>query len=226
MKYLIIGDVHGCFEQLGCYVKYFDQVDKVISVGDLMDRGEDSLACMKLMSSVENAITLIGNHEWKYYTAFKKGNTDFIPRDVDPHKKMEFWDILLKLMYQYGQPRLRFYRDENLLVSHAPGALWQHDLSGTDMKNNMVYGVKKDERDEKGYKIVVTPFELFNGEVSIKPLVYGHIHMPCFKIRENEYCVDWDAGKGGPLAALLFENDVVVSAFLDGREVSIENSLL
>lgn len=225
MRYLVIGDIHGCFDQLCKYQSWFSKVDKVIFVGDYMDRGSNSIACMNLVANVENAVTLIGNHEWKYYLAFNKGDLDFIPKDVDPKKKMKFWDALLKIMYRHDGARQRYYRDENIIVSHAPSVLWQQIPDGKKFKDLLIYGKKKDERDADGYRIVTLPEELYNGEISYKPVVYGHIHRPQFKIRENEYCVDFDAGKGGPIAALLFEDDVVVSALLDGKEVSLDEHL-
>lgn len=226
MRYLVVGDIHGCHDQLAKYLKLFAKVDKVIFVGDYVDRGPSSITTMKMVLQVENGVTLIGNHEWKYYKAFNKGDLDFVPQDVDPKKKMEFWDVFMKLMYRHGGERQRFYKDENIFVSHAPSILWQQDPTKKKFKDILIYGEKKQERDAEGYRIIKLPEELYEGQLSYKPVIYGHIHRPQFKIRENEYCVDFDAGKGGPLAALLFEDDMVVSAFLDGKEVSLDEHLL
>lgn len=223
MLYLVVGDIHGCVDQLREYYKLFSQVDKVIFVGDYVDRGYNSLLCLKLCMELENGITLIGNHEIKYYLRFLKGNVDYIPRDIDVSDKMKFWDTLLKLLYRYGKPK-KFYKDDNIFVSHSPSFLWQHEVEEDDRM--LTHGLKLDQQNNDGYKIVALPETLYNGEVSTKPIIYGHIHCPYFLIRENEYCVDFDAGKDGPLSALLFENSVVKSAYLNGKEVNIDEYIL
>ena len=48
----VIGDLHGCFDLLSDAMDNlcFDpQVDRIISVGDLIDRGPDSLKCLRLL---------------------------------------------------------------------------------------------------------------------------------------------------------------------------------
>ncbi|MFW6130335.1 MAG: metallophosphoesterase, partial [Atribacterota bacterium] len=170
MRYLIVGDIHGCVDQFREYYNIFSNVDKVIFVGDYVDRGYNSLLCLKLAMELDNGITLLGNHEIKYYLRFLKGNIDYIPRDIDISRKMEFWDTLLKLMYRYGKPK-NFYKDDNIFVSHAPSFLWQHNIDGND--RILTHGLKTDRRNEDGYKIVALPEELYNGEVSQKPIVYG-----------------------------------------------------
>lgn len=221
VTYLIVGDIHGNIEGLGRYQDLFDIYDRVIFVGDYMDRGSNSIACMKMAYDLPNGTCLIGNHEWKYYSRFKQGNINFIPRDVPKNKKMDFWEMLFAIMYKHGK-RLRFYQDENILVSHAPAALYQHDVHDAKLKDKFMYGHKAEERDEQGHVQRKSLVDVYGNELSIKPLIYGHIHLAKFKIRENEYCVDFDSGKGGPLAALGFKNDKLIAAYHDGKEVDIE----
>lgn len=44
---LIIGDVHGCLSTLKALIAKAGPVDEIISVGDLIDRGEDSLGVVQ-----------------------------------------------------------------------------------------------------------------------------------------------------------------------------------
>lgn len=61
----VIGDIHGCydeFEYLLSQVNFDSTKDRVISVGDLIDRGKDSLSCIKLLDKPWFYMVL-GNHE-------------------------------------------------------------------------------------------------------------------------------------------------------------------
>jgi len=219
MKYLIIGDIHGRIDLLEKYSRLFDSMDKVIFVGDYVDRGGHSLQVLKYVTKLENSITLIGNHEWKYYKSFCKGKLMFAPSDINPSYLMEFWDCLLKVMYRHGGKRLRYYKDENIFVSHAPAVLYQSDPTLKSLKETLLYGLKHDYRDENGHRVIVTLEEMFGGAISEKPVIYGHNHLKKFLVRENEYCVDFDAGRAGQLAGLIFENSMLQSAYIDGLEV-------
>jgi len=221
MRYLVIGDIHGEISQLGRYEYLFDQVDKVIFVGDYVDRGANSIACLKFVLSVKNGVRLIGNHEWKYYKKFLRGNISSFPRDIRENDKMKFWDLLSQIFYRQDGP-MYYYKDDNIAVSHAPALLWQHDFNDKKIQSNLLYGHTKEERDKFGYKKRKPLDEVYSGEISENPIIYGHIHGDRFKIRENEFCVDFDCGYGGPLAGLLFDDSKIISAYLSGKEVPVE----
>jgi serine/threonine protein phosphatase 1 len=61
----IVGDIHGCTELLGkilLHVNFDKTVDRLISVGDLVDRGPDSIAALQLLGKPWFHAVL-GNHE-------------------------------------------------------------------------------------------------------------------------------------------------------------------
>ncbi len=66
-KYLVIGDVHGCYEKLVALLKSWNsKEEKLILLGDLIDRGTGSLEVVRLaMKLVKeyNAVVVRGNHE-------------------------------------------------------------------------------------------------------------------------------------------------------------------
>jgi hypothetical protein len=70
-KTFIIGDVHGCIDELQELMQQLapDAEDRLIFIGDLIDRGPDSLAVVKQVfqwsKSLEVMLTL-GNHEEKF----------------------------------------------------------------------------------------------------------------------------------------------------------------
>ncbi len=64
-KDYIIGDLHGCFallERLLSSVHFDPQQDRLFSVGDLIDRGPESLRCLQLLTEPW-FYAVLGNHE-------------------------------------------------------------------------------------------------------------------------------------------------------------------
>jgi len=64
-KTIIIGDVHGCIDEMRALVQqtnYRAGTDDLIFVGDLINRGPDSLAVWKYFTEL-GARSVIGNHE-------------------------------------------------------------------------------------------------------------------------------------------------------------------
>jgi len=80
MKTIIIGDLHGCYDEAIELLKKCDYSfkDKVIFLGDLVDRGKDNDKCMDLamhLQDVQQSTSCVmGNHEEKhiYYEDYLK----------------------------------------------------------------------------------------------------------------------------------------------------------
>jgi len=70
---LIIGDVHGCLEELETIVDAFspESKDRLISVGDLINGGPDSPGVLKFARK-HNIYTVLGNHEMRLLKAWFK----------------------------------------------------------------------------------------------------------------------------------------------------------
>lgn len=72
---IIIGDVHGCLEELDELIKLVDLKvgwDKLVFVGDLVDRGPDSVGVVRRARELR-AILVRGNHEdWYVRRAARK----------------------------------------------------------------------------------------------------------------------------------------------------------
>ena len=64
-KDYVVGDLHGCYVLLILLlhqIKFNPNVDRLISVGDLVDRGNDSLECFNLLNRTWFH-SVLGNHE-------------------------------------------------------------------------------------------------------------------------------------------------------------------
>lgn len=74
MRTIVIGDVHGCYNELKELIsaleennEYDKNIDKIVFLGDYIDRGKDSRLVIefvrKLQKEHNNVIALMGNHE-------------------------------------------------------------------------------------------------------------------------------------------------------------------
>lgn len=82
MKTLIIGDIHGCLTTLQALIAKAGPVDQIVSVGDLIDRGPDSLGVIQYC--IDNNIQVcLGNHELMMLDAMD----DWLGLD-HPYKRM------------------------------------------------------------------------------------------------------------------------------------------
>jgi predicted phosphodiesterase len=69
MRILVISDIHGNLPALEFVLKLNRDVDAVISLGDVVNYGPWSDECVRLLDSLDNMTTIVGNHE----TAFING---------------------------------------------------------------------------------------------------------------------------------------------------------
>ena len=72
MSTLIIGDIHGCYDELQALLDLVgpDEDDDILAVGDLVDRGPDSLRVLEFFRDHPRASSLLGNHEDRHVRAF------------------------------------------------------------------------------------------------------------------------------------------------------------
>ncbi len=85
-----VGDIQGCcteFQQLLEQVRFDPAADKLWLVGDLVNRGPESLAVLRLVKSLgDSAITVLGNHDL-HLLAVAEGV-------AEPHRSDTLHDIL------------------------------------------------------------------------------------------------------------------------------------
>lgn len=114
-----IGDVQGCFAALQQLIENirFDPIrDRLWFVGDLVNRGLDSLSVLRYVKGLgQAAVTVLGNHEL-HLLAVAAGV-------LPPHRKDTFHDILTapdrdELLTWLRQQQL-LYQERNFLLLHA-----------------------------------------------------------------------------------------------------------
>jgi len=129
-RIIVVGDVHGCYEEFCELLEAcdFNEEDNLIMVGDLVNKGPDSIKVLKKAMKL-NAIVVRGNHEDKALAAYYAHE-----RGEEIREKYEWVKDLKRkyLKFLEGLPYAVKIPSHKLIVVHAgivPGTeLEQQDM--------------------------------------------------------------------------------------------------
>ncbi|QKS73273.1 metallophosphoesterase [Paenalkalicoccus suaedae] len=226
MMYDIIGDIHGCKEEL------LELLHKLgydtpslqhnssrtpIFLGDLTDRGPESIETIKLVSTwVKNGLALYcpGNHCNKLYRYFL-GNKVQITHGLEttveelhaiPSKERENIATMFKELYESAPLYLKL---NQLVIAHAG---IRYDFIGSNsgrVKRFALYGDITGEFDEKGRPIRRDWPSLYpQGEETV---VYGHTPVMEPRVIGNTVNIDTGCVFGNKLTAYQYPEATFVS---------------
>jgi predicted MPP superfamily phosphohydrolase len=111
MRRIIIGDVHGCIDELEelIYTLNINTYDSIFFIGDLIDRGPDSVAVVKkcYALSIDYEVKLIlGNHEEKFLRYLHH-----IENKTGLENKMSGIDEFPKLLSELNRDEIDFIKN-------------------------------------------------------------------------------------------------------------------
>ena len=76
----VIGDIHGCLLELELLLEQIPRKDKLVFLGDYIDRGPESAGVVdRLLKEKERSIFIKGNHETMFLSYFKSPANERIP---------------------------------------------------------------------------------------------------------------------------------------------------
>lgn len=118
----VIGDIQGCFQSLMSLlnlIKYNENIDRLIFVGDLVNRGPQSLAVLRFVKTLKiKPVVVLGNHDlYLLYRLFIKA-----PKEEDDDTLDEILyadDALILGNWLREQKLLYFDKKLNVLITHA-----------------------------------------------------------------------------------------------------------
>lgn len=189
-RQIIIGDIHGCFDEFEALLKDIGitDEDEIISLGDIVDRGPKSVALYEYFKNKENAKVIIGNHERKHINGVLSYAQEIVKIQFG-EKYEEFKNWLKTLDY--------YYETESAIIVHA---YYEHDKSLKEQREDVLCG------STSGSKYLEKKYgeenwtDKYAGE---KPIIYGHhVVGENPKIENKTYGLDTGACHGGNLTAL------------------------
>jgi len=227
----IIGDVHGCYEELMELLQMLGwrtegalpmhpEGRKLVFLGDFGDRGPNSVGVFRLaMQMVEagTAYAVIGNHDYKLLR-YLQGEGVHIPlglrRTLDEleHQPPAFHDALREFIQ--GLPSHLVLDEGRLVVAHAGIKQSYIGRESPAVREFCIYGETTGERDEYGLPVRLNWAERYQGEAFI---VYGHTPYAEPMWQNNTVNIDTGCVFGGRLTALRYPERELVS--VPAREV-------
>ncbi|MDJ1485521.1 metallophosphoesterase [Cytophagaceae bacterium YF14B1] len=104
-RHLIIGDIHGCYEELLQLIKIagITEEDMIVAVGDIIDRGPDSVKVYDFFRNRPNSKVVMGNHERKHLNKVLHYGQEIVKLQFGD-RYQEFLDWAEQLDYYYEIP--------------------------------------------------------------------------------------------------------------------------
>jgi len=236
MKYDIIGDCHGCFktvttllEKLGYQEGKHSENRTLVFVGDLVDRGPQSLATVRLVKSLvdQGHICIQGNHDNKFMR-YLKGNevkvSHGLQTTVDEVLVDETFNKEETIEFIESLPLFVELDDNKLAVAHAS---WKESLRTAKksyVKSTCLYGPTTGKLDENGLPDRIdwpVQRESKDGDPLI---VYGHSIFGEVRFVNKTAGIDTGCGEGGRLSALRYPEMEVVDVENQDLEPQIIDS--
>lgn len=184
-RLIAIGDIHGCYVEFADLLGRLSptQDDRVVLLGDLVNRGPDSTKVIDLARGI-GAIALLGNHELRLLKYRKTGDKKYIKEtDLETYAQLRptDWAYLEAMLLYFEEPEL------NTVYVHGgfvPGQPWQKQSA------EIVTRVQVIDRAGRPAKRADAPeapawADLWSGPPFV---VYGHTP------REEIYKLKWSVG--------------------------------
>ena len=221
----IIGDIHGCCDELetllatlGYQLKEdtYTHPDgrKAIFLGDLVDRGDqilDTLNLVQKMVATDNAICVPGNHDYKLLRHLK-GQKVTINHGLDKTlAELEaLADTELFSLKTFLHDLVSHYLldDGRLVVAHAGMKQAYQGRGSSKIRDFAMYGESTGEIDEFGLPVRLNWASEYRGDAMV---VYGHTPVPEAVWLNGTIDIDTGCVFGGKLTALRYPERELVS---------------
>lgn len=230
LKYDIIGDIHGCYDELielliklgyslATGIPIHPDGRKVAFVGDCMDRGPNSLKSIELVFLLQEKSQLIyspGNHCDKFYR-YAKGNQVQLQYGIETtvaelHQlSKENQQKFLKRYQQFYEtlPLYHVLDNGKLVIAH--GGIRENLIGSSNRKkvrSFVLYGDITGEVLDNGRPLRRDWAKNYKGKAFI---VYGHTPVRDVRFINNTVNVDTGCVFGGKLSAIRYPEKEIVS---------------
>jgi len=222
----IIGDIHGCYDEL-CdlldklgysvdrekYIVTSPENRKVISLGDLCDRGPKNVEVLRLVMSMVKSGTaycVAGNHDAKLLKKLRKSDVQLsngLDKTVEQLSEQsedfiaEVKDFLDSLISHY------VFDNGKLVTAHAGLKEKYHGRGSARVRDFCLYGDTTGETDEYGLPVRLPWANEYRGRATV---VYGHTPNPDVESVNGTFCIDTGCVFGGKLTVFRYPEKEIV----------------
>jgi len=235
----IVGDVHGCrqeLEQLLAKLGYVAQpivasekheaIDtyvhpegrRIVFVGDLVDRGPDSPGVLRIvmaMVKAGSAYCVPGNHDAKLLRKLNGKNVRPTHGLAETLEQLECEDeTFIEQIREFLSGLISHYifDDGKLVIAHAGMKESLQGRASGRVREFALYGETTGETDEYGLPVRYDWAEDYRGKAAV---VYGHTPVADAEWINNTMCIDTGCVFGGQLTALRYPERELASVQAD-----------
>jgi serine/threonine protein phosphatase 1 len=211
MRTIVIGDIHGCYNELVNLMqdlvdsdKYDLKTDRLIFLGDYIDRGDDSQKVIQYIRNLQkdndNVIALKGNHEMMCVDFCRKTDDNWLfngyTNTMESYKtdRKQFLNDV-----EWMEQLPLYYEDEHFIYVHA----------GVDANKPLA--------KHSSYELLwVRESFIYSVDKFEKTVIFGHTPSRAVTKGTKPYCtfadnvgIDTGCVFGGKLTALIIEDDKI-----------------
>jgi serine/threonine protein phosphatase 1 len=214
-RILAISDIHGMYDEFDALLKkvnYDPNSDKLVLLGDYVDRGPYSVKCLKKVMELERngAVVLMGNHENMCLDILdsierrrsKVENLDYLDESQKTVSKI-YLDEDCHEIFKFMRGLKKIHKIDNFIFVH----------SG--------YNPYVDFNEQDDYTLLWSREMHFNEKIpDNNRIVFGHTptkYLGCFfTIFQSPYRIGIDCGAvfGGNLACLIIRNGIISAEYV------------
>ena len=239
----IVGDVHGCFDELVTLLDRLGyQVDafkvgseslvrgrhpegrKAVFVGDLTDRGPRNVDTLRLVAGMceeGTALCVMGNHDFKLHRWLRGHNVQLTHGlEITVQELQQTSKALRQRMLDFlGGMRSHFWlADGKLVVAHAGLKEEMHGRGSPDVRSFSLFGETTGEKDEFGLPVRLEWARDYRGAAEV---VFGHTPVTKAEWLNRTLCIDTGCAIGGELTALRWPEKELVARDAAARQHSV-----
>ncbi|AKG22452.1 metallophosphoesterase [Calothrix sp. 336/3] len=199
MRTIVVGDIHGCYTELMQLLTKVEitEADCLVSLGDIVDRGVDSVKVYEFLKNRPNTIVLMGNHERKHLKQTLSYSQEIV--------KLQFGDSYEDFLEWVSH--LPYYHEtKQAIFVHAAV---ENGIPMQKQREEVLCGCTAGEKHlEKRYGNAYWS-QLYTGT---KPVIFGHrvVGDNPLIIDHKAYGIDTGACHGGKLTALILPSFEIV----------------
>ncbi len=199
MRTIVVGDIHGCYAELLQLLASFELTpdDCLISLGDIVDRGVDSVKVYNFLKNRPNTIVIMGNHERKHLRQTLSYSQEIV--------KLQFGDRYTEFL-EWVSHRPYYHETDQAILVHAAV---EDGIPIEEQREEVLCGCTAGEKHlEKRYGNIYWS-QLYTG---VKPIIFGHhvVGDNPLVIPGKAYGIDTGACHGGRLTGLILPSFEIV----------------
>ncbi|ABA23696.1 Metallophosphoesterase [Trichormus variabilis ATCC 29413] len=199
MRTIVVGDIHGCYAELLQLLAKVEiaEEDCLVSLGDIVDRGIDSVKVYDFLKNRPNTIVLMGNHERKHLRQTLSYSQEIV--------KLQFGDSYDEFLEWISH--LPYYHEtESAIFVHAAV---EDGIPIEEQREEVLCGCTAGEK-HLGKRYGDSSWsQLYTG---VKPVIFGHrvVGDHPLIIPQKTYGIDTGACHGGTLTAIILPSFEIV----------------